>query len=119
MRIVSRETFMTLPAGTVYCEYEPCIFGNWLIKGQTIVSDGENIDWFYDASLDSLDAGDLFETLDTMTAQGTSTTVDFYQGGRDGCFAWEQLYAVYEQADLKGLIKRLQEAETEAFGVAQ
>ena len=35
MRIVDRETFLALPAGTVFCKFEPDIFGNLEIKGDS------------------------------------------------------------------------------------
>lgn len=35
MRIVDRKTFLAMPIGTVFSKYEPCVFGNLCIKGET------------------------------------------------------------------------------------
>ena len=36
MKIVNLETFKLLPIGTVFMKYEPCIFGDLQVKGDTL-----------------------------------------------------------------------------------
>lgn len=108
MRIVNRKEFLTLPVGTVFAEYEPCIVGDMRIKGDNC---GDN-DWFYqeiDLSLDCHDSGEMVELLDESEKTGKSIPMDFDCQSRDGAFAETQLYAVYEKADVRQLIARLAE----------
>lgn len=110
MKLVDRKTFMTLPAGIVYAEYEPCIMGPLLIKGKTIQTGLENTDWFYDCiEAPSFDAnGD--------TARFDYYGYDYHGSSRDGGFDDKQRYAVFERGDVRALIERLQAAEASAFG---
>lgn len=108
MRIVTRKEFLTLPVGTVFAEYEPCIVGDMRIKGENA---GTN-DWFYqeiDLALDCEDSGEIVELLDDSEKTGKSIPMDFNCQSRDGTFNDTQLYAIYEKQDVKQLIARLTE----------
>lgn len=107
MRIVKRPAFLSLPAGVVFSTYEPCVFGELMLKGDTIGND------FYCASLVGAVAwstsGDIYERCDAMEREGSSFPADFESFGRDGSFApGTQLYAIYEPADIQRLIATLQ-----------
>lgn len=109
MRIVTRKELLTLPVGTVFAEYEPCIVGDMRIKGENA---GTN-DWFYqeiDLALDCEDSGEMVELLDASEKTGKSIPMDFDCQSRDGTFNDTQLYAIYEKQDVvKQLIARLTE----------
>jgi len=101
MRIVTRKQLMELPAGVVYQEYTPRVFGEMCIKGDTLESPStfENTDWFMRPLLELGDSADWDEKA-TALEEGESIELEFECEGRDGCFADEQLYAVWEQKEL-------------------
>jgi hypothetical protein len=109
VKIVKRIDFVKLPPETLYCEYEPCVFGELLIKGETL-STGN--DWFYQDIVSSLDAGDSNEWSDMLfrsAETGASIPMDFDCESRDGCFdADDRLYAVWEPQDVQYFVNRLQ-----------
>lgn len=110
MRIVGRKAFLEMPAGTVYAKYAPCAFEELFIKGDTIVHDERAIDWFYQdivGAIEARDSGDLMDELELARTAGKSLRMDFETQGRDGCFEEEQLFAVWERADVEALLKRL------------
>jgi hypothetical protein len=108
MKIVKRIEFMKLPPETVYCEYEPCAFGELLIKGDTL-STGN--DWFYQdivSSFDAQDCGEWSAMLFRSAETGESVPMDFDCQSRDGRFdPDDRLYAVWEPQDVQHLINRL------------
>lgn len=106
MKIVDRKTFLSLPAGTLFSTYQPCVFGDLRIKGDSI---GE-IDFFYQPITDAIacnDSSEFAEKLDAAQASGASLSMDFDCQGRDGMFDADQLFAVWEPADVAALIARL------------
>ena len=108
MKIVNRKTFLSLPAGTVYQKYEPCWFGDLAIKGETV----SGVDWYawqIGPWFESMnDSGEHFETIQQAEATGEETgPMDFEIEGRDGLFDYDQLFAVWSEADVKGLANRL------------
>jgi hypothetical protein len=109
MKIVKRPAFLKLPPGTVYSKYEPCVFGELQIKGDTLPNGN---DWFYQdiaEAVDSSDSGERVTQLFEAEETGKSITMDFDCQGRDGCFeSDEQMFAVWERADVEALIARLQ-----------
>lgn len=111
MIIVDRKTFLDMPAETVFSFYEPCIFSGPAIKGKTLFSDGEAIDFFYTnefaGPIDAMSSGDEAEMLFDAQRNGTSLPLCFDTLQRDGCFDHDQLYAVYERRDVEALIERL------------
>jgi hypothetical protein len=109
MKIVKRVDFVKFPPNTLYSEYEPCVFGELLIKGDTLESFN---DWFYQdivSSIDSQDIGEFFNNLQDSEYNGTSIGMDFDCQSRDGCFDKDdRLYAVWEPQDVQHLVNRLQ-----------
>ena len=107
MRIVDRKTFLTLPSGTVYQKYEPCIFSGLAIKRDSL----EN-DWFLtsldDASFQNeWDSGDHFD-LCAVAESGENVPLDYDIEQRDGCFDDSDLFAVWTKDDVRGFISLLQ-----------
>lgn len=110
MKIVDRVTFLTLPEETVFARYEPCIFGELSIKletcGRDFVVQGLVDPWFEGDN----SSEDWINTLDRIARGEPSPPLDFDFAGRDGAFKDDQLYAVWEAADLDALIDRLIQA---------
>ncbi len=107
MRIVTLETFIAMPAGTLYTEYEPCIFGELQIKGESCAQN----DWFVQSIVGSLDVTGSSEWMEFLLAEpaaGKSLPIDLESQGRNGLFPGpESLYAVWEPQDVRQLIARL------------
>lgn len=122
MRIVSREEFLQLPKGTVYAEYEPCIFGNLSIKifGNLSIKDdtvfsisNQPIDFYclkIANSIESSGSEEFFERVEAMENNRKSFPVDLDSVGRDGLFETNQLYVVWEKEDVQSLITVLQKS---------
>jgi len=109
MKIVDLMTFLTMPAGTLFSKYQPCVFDNFCIKGDNI---GE-MDFGYQDLVGAVDGkyeGEVAFLLEDSQYNGTSVPLDFDCGSRDGCFDEKQLFAVWELKDLEQLIARLLEA---------
>lgn len=106
MKIVDLETFRKLPDGTLFMKYEPCNFGGLRVKVETLDSD-----FIFEAITDEIDASGSDELFDKLFAAQKDSTMslkmDFDATERDGLFEADQLFAVYEKADLVGLINKL------------
>ena len=118
MRIVDRQTFLGLPAGTLFAKVEtpPTIdFGPLEIKGDTCVG----VDFYVQRIIGDIagtnDSGEWFAAYEAMV-DGEERKPDFAIESRDGLFDADQLFAVYDADDTSALIDRLKEAEAEAFG---
>lgn len=106
MKIVNRSTFLSLPTGTVYSKFELFDFGDLHIKGDTIGSD--DFCSLHIAGAIRCDGSDeALDILDESMKIGGSFVMDFDCEIRDGCFESEQLFAVWETADVAALINRL------------
>lgn len=106
MKIVDRKTFLSLPAETLFSKYEPCVFGDLCIKGDTL---GSN-DFAYQQIADAIACNDSGEFADKLLAAertGGSVALDLDCQGRDGLFDDDQLFVVWEPADVAALIARL------------
>lgn len=108
MKILNKEQFLKMPAGTVYSEYEPCVFTGLLVKGDTWPCD--YIEMSLIGNIESEDSGDFANKLMDAQKTGDSLPLDFDCYGWNGMFEDSQLYAVYEKEDLEGLIGCLQES---------
>jgi hypothetical protein len=115
MRIINREKFSALPAGVLFSKYEPYIFGDLMIKGESISGrDGHFIDFFVQQITDAVacdDSGEFVDILDRAEKMGESFALDLDYQGRDGCLDEDQLFAVWEADDLQQLIARLQKCQ--------
>lgn len=111
MKIVDRTTFLSMPSGTVFCKYSPCVFGELHIKGDSIFFAGGD-DFFIQQIVDAIDAFDTCEFMDMLESArktGVSVPMDFHVEQRDGLFDKDQLFAVWERSDVEALITRLGE----------
>ncbi len=106
MKIVDRATFLALPAETLFSKYTQCSMDELMIKGDSLTYD----DFLYQDIADAIEChGSGFSsTLIDSQHNGTSISMDFDCQSRDGCFDADQLFAVWERADVAALIARLQ-----------
>ncbi|WP_273808461.1 MULTISPECIES: hypothetical protein [unclassified Pseudomonas] len=113
MCIVDREAFLAMPAGTVFSKYEPCIFGNLEIKGESNANmQGVLIDfWSQDlAGALQADSTEEFEEACDCAAAGENIQMHLESQRWDGLYDRDQLFAVWESDDVRALIVRLQQA---------
>lgn len=113
MKIVNRETFLVLPPGTLFSKYKPCYFEELCIKGETLGFCNDFLVQQIADAIQNTGSGDFSERLFRSEAEGDSLPMDFDYEGRDGCFDDDQLFAVWERADVKALIVRLNKTLTE------
>lgn len=118
MKIVNRQIFLALPAGTIYSKYKPCIFDEMGMKGESLFyddpGDGYCHDDFYYApigsQIDCSGSEEYFDRLNEMVKAGVSYPVDMETIGRDGFYEKEQLFAIWEKDDLLSLAKVIEQA---------
>lgn len=97
MKVVTREEFLSLPEGTLYSKYQPCVADEIHIKGETV--------------MDDFCCVDISNSADFVYAIGGSQPVDLETPYRDGCsLDKDQLFAVWELDDLKALAKVVERA---------
>ena len=110
MFIVNRKTFLAMPEGTVFAKYEPCIFGELMVKGETWTND------FLYQSFGWIDTdGEPFVVLSKMEkSQVISCPVDV-STRRDGLFDEDQLFAIYENEDIRAIVNALTSRYALAF----
>lgn len=109
MKIVDRKTFLAMPEGTVYCPYEPSVFGCLSIKSTSSANDFVYLD--LSTAIRCTDSFDWSDKLDDSLENGTSLEMDFEGSyARDGAYVEDELYAVWEAADVQQLINLLQAA---------
>jgi len=106
MKIIDRKTFLSLPDETLFSKYEPCVFGDLTIKGATVGTNDFLTQQISDAVAYN-DSGDFGYIMETARETGCSIYMDFDCMGRDGLFDEEQLFAIWETADIVALIDRL------------
>jgi len=106
VRIVNLTEFRLLPSGVVFMKYRPCIFDEISVKGETW-----EVDFLYTGLTNDIDCSGSVEEFDILSkAEGDSKfsiSLDFDCESRDGMFDDDQLFAVYEQKDIDGLIEKL------------
>jgi hypothetical protein len=105
MKIVDLKTFRSLPNNTVFSKYEPCILGELKIKGKTW-----EVDFVASSIADAIAQSGSVEFTDLLESaehDGISLAMDFDSEMRDGCFEDKQLFAVWEETDVRKLIERL------------
>ncbi len=102
MKLYTREEFLRLPAGVVFATYQPCIFGDWQIKGNTWAAD------FITQPLAAIDTS-IFDTHSDACFSFEATgeaNIDYYNLCRDGLFEHKQLYAVLDAHEVRGLMNK-------------
>ena len=104
MKIYRRAAFMELPAGVLFSKGKPWWFDGIYVKGDSInfkdaIGDFGSLNL---ASIESHDSGELVERFEKMLEEGASFPMeDAY--GRDGLFDQDDLFLVWERADLEQL----------------
>lgn len=113
MKIVNLEIFRTLPAGTLFAKYEPCVFEAISVKGDTWEHD-----FLYEDIVNAIDntgSYDFYDKLTDAEENGASLVMDFDCCGRDGCFEDDQLFAIYEKKDVEMLVGKLNRCLENAY----
>lgn len=113
MKIVNRQTFLALPANTVFSTYAPCSFGPLMIKGDTLYGD-DGAAWDFceqgiDGAIACTGSEDMMAKLEVAERDGTSLAMDFDSQGREGLYDDTMRYAVWEEADVRALVNRLKQ----------
>lgn len=114
MKIVNRETFLSLPGGTLYAEYRPCYTEGPYIKGRTV--NGNDYEY---ADLISPEVEDGCEYLDVfaeMQDNGTNVPIEITTV-RDAMFNKRAMFAIYDTHDIGLLIEALSECHRVAVMV--
>lgn len=104
MRIYTRQEFMRLPEGTLFSKGKPIHFSRLMAKGETLFTDDiandfcclELLDW------ESSGTDDWEERFDGMLERRESYPMNDLWG-RDGYFDEDDLFLVFEPADLDAL----------------
>lgn len=113
MKIISRQEFLKLPSGTLFCKYIPYIFGEVEIKGESIhVAEGGD---FYCKSINDFDFSDPSEFVkkcDEMQTNAASYPIELEIESRDGLHDKDQLFMIYEKTDILALITKLKKSLT-------
>lgn len=104
MRIYRRAEFMALPEGVLFAKGKPWYFESLHVKGETISWDGGRGDFTLRdlVWVDGHGSAGSALALDMMLEAGASYPLETLYG-RDGCFDEEDLFLVYEAADLRAL----------------
>lgn len=125
MRIVDRDAFLALRAGTLYAkvgrgEGGEVFYGSGdalAIKGESVSTSfyyQELVPWPEGAN----DTGEWIDAWDRMLA-GRSERPDFHCEGKDGPLDADQIFLVLEAEDVTRLIARLHEALADGYEKAQ
>jgi len=113
VRLLNKTEFLKLPEGIVYVRGGRWFFNGLTIKGETVThySGSEPRDW-YEIDITQIkhsDSGQHFDRLQEMLDSGKSYPLEI-SSCRNGLYEDDDLFLVYEKADLDLLIKTLQEA---------
>lgn len=109
MRIVNLETFLSLPEGVVYAEYEPCIFGDLTVKYDSYGGCNATVAALT-FDVESEGGTSMFDILDAAVKDSNYSVPLTLDGTRrDSFYNVNQLFAVYEQKDIDQLINKLKE----------
>lgn len=104
MRILNRADFLKQPEGVLFAKYTSMgQFDLLCVKHDTIVGfDGRAFDFRYQDGM-QINADDSEEWLDVLekAESGASFSLDLNCSSRDGLFDADQLFVVFEQADLE------------------
>lgn len=105
MIIVDRKTFLLQPVGTLFSEYEPCVFYGLFVKTGDCGEDYFEKELIGNVACNS--SGQFADRLEHAQIEHTSIDLDFDITGRNGAFKMDQLYAIYEKQDIKQFIDTL------------
>lgn len=115
MKIVNREQFLKMPAGTLFSKYTHCIFEELLIKGETLRNINKTDDFYYQQIQGAIDL-DQYNNLCIGRINITNSfDMDFYCQSRDGQYDENELYAIWNEVDVQQLIARLQQVLIQGY----
>lgn len=99
MRIYTREEFLKLPEGVLFCKGKPWYWGDFSVKGESLQTDFiyRSLCW-----VDAESSGDATDKMERMLNEGASEPMETAYG-RDGMFDGEDLFLVFEESDLREL----------------
>ena len=107
MRIVNREEFLKMPAGTVYHKYDQLgIYGSLCAKWD---SGGLTNDWNYMELTGCIDTKDGQDLMDALFEVEDGRDYEFHLNviQRDGFYDQDQLFSIYDTKDLNRPIFKL------------
>ena len=111
MKIINRKDFLKMPAGTLFAKYKPCVFGDMMIKGDSLRND-----FFCQQIVDAVDCDNSEEFHDILVdaeENGAAFNLDLNCEMRDGMFDDGELFAVWSEDDVQALVDRLKETITD------
>lgn len=107
MKILNRVDFLKQPEGVLFAKYAKTgRFDGLCVKHDTMVGfDGHAIDFRYQNCMEVLADGseEWLNVIENAENKGASFWLDLECGSRDGLFDMDQLFVVFEQADLQAL----------------
>lgn len=110
MKIVDRATLMSLPAGTVFQTFDPIVFGEIMVKGETWPNPNGLGD-FIQAPLSAIEGdpnqGSWKRLIDADEYVGLEVEMDHDCTSREGMFDPDQLYAVWSADEVRAVAERL------------
>lgn len=116
MKVVNLETFIKLPSGTVFSFYESNVFNGLMIKHTTISGINDFLYLNLIGNINAFDSDEFFDKCKKLE-HGDNCSLDFETLDRDGLFEKDQLFAVYDKADVLGLMRELHASTLEPFNV--
>lgn len=112
MRIVDRKTFLAMPRGTIYHQMQGWTTdsGDMEIKHDTL--DSGDYQFASMTGVQIVDSARSDEWNDRMEQMenGASHPAAFDCIDHDGCYEDDQMYLIYERADVEALISKLQDS---------
>jgi hypothetical protein len=116
MKIVNRETFLKLPAGTIYLEYSRHNFGELCVKEDTYVDSNDFTFRIIAAEVNAQNLSEELAMFERALEKNESICLDFNCTMRDGKYEEKQLYAIYEEQDIDKLIAVVLDAKKRGYG---
>ena len=112
MKIVDLNQFLSMPPGTLYAKYSPCVVEGMAIKGETIWETKDFYTTDLSMPIDCINCSDFEDKLFDSELNGTSIKIGIAREdeSRDGCYDRDQLFMVWERYDVYALIGRLVQA---------
>jgi hypothetical protein len=98
MRIVGLKEFLTLPPWTMFRKYQPCYTEDLMWKQDSL--GGSDFVYTTASMPHGGDSIEVFGRCDDMEENGASYPIEDFTA-RDGCFVQDQLFMIYEKADIE------------------
>jgi hypothetical protein len=102
MKILTREELFKQPDFTIFSVYKPCYFTGLYVFGGHFLRDFTQMSLIGNIDYES-DLGDFIKVIEESIDNSTSFKLDFEDWMKNGLFDFDEMYAVYEEDDLKEL----------------